>query len=222
MFLNSRSDTAQMTQKVAIKQKLEPREPRQRRAREKVELILEATMRLLERDGLAALTTNAIAAKAGVSIGTLYQYFASKETILDELARREVAGFSERILAAVQAPSPISPQERARRVVRAVLESYGGRQGVHRIVMEYSLSRGSRRVAALTDRLVDLIASENRQAEGRMVLSAPQAFVITHAVTGVLRAMVAGHGEEAPPAGDVEHALATLFTSYLAACSAEE
>jgi len=209
-----------MTQKVAMKQKLEPREPRQRRAREKVELILEATMRLLERDGLGALTTNAVAAKAGVSIGTLYQYFASKEAILDELARRETAGFSERILAAVEDASPMSLEVRARRVVRAVLESYGGRQGVHRIVMDYSLSRGSRRVAALTDRLIGLIASENRRTEGRLVLNAAQAFVITHAVTGVLRTMVVGHGEDAPPVDDIEHALATLFTSFVAACSA--
>src|SRR5580698_691309 len=154
------------------KQRLEPREPRQRRAREKVELILEATMRLLERDGLAALTTNAVAAKAGVSIGTLYQYFASKDAILDELARREVAGFSEQIMAAVEDPSPMSPEQRTRRIVRAVLKSYGGRKGVHRIVMEYSLSRGSRRVAVLTDRLTGLIASENRREEGRMFLSA--------------------------------------------------
>jgi AcrR family transcriptional regulator len=211
-----------MIKKVAIKQKVEPREPRQERAREKVELILEATMRLLERDGLAALTTNAVAAKAGVSIGTLYQYFASKDAILDELARREVAGFSEQIMAAVEDPSPMSPEDRTRRIVRAVLESYGGRQGVHRIVMEYSLSRGSRRVAVLTDRLTDLIASENQRVEGRMFLSAAQAFVITHAMTGVLRAMVAGHGEDAPPTDKIEDALAMLFTSFVAACSEAE
>jgi AcrR family transcriptional regulator len=211
-----------MAQKVGKKQKLEAREPRQQRAREKVELILEATMRLLERDGLAALTTNAVAAKAGVSIGTLYQYFASKEAILDELARRETEGFSEQILAVVEDASPISPKERAGRIVRSVMESYGGRQGVHRIVMEHSLSRGSRRVAALTDRLTGLIASENRQAEGRMALTEAQAFVVTHAVTGVLRAMVVGHGEETPPAGEIEQALSTLFTSYVAACSAAQ
>jgi AcrR family transcriptional regulator len=215
-------EAAEMMKKIAMKQKLEPHEPRQERAREKVELILEATMRLLERDGLAALTTNAVAAKAGVSIGTLYQYFASKDAILDELARREVAGFSEQIMAAVEDPSPMSPEERTRRIVRAVLKSYGGRKGVHRIVMEYSLSRGSRRVAVLTDRFTGLIASENRREEGRMFLSAAQAFVITHAMTGVLRAMVAGHGEDAPPTDKIEDALAMLFTSYVAACSEAE
>jgi AcrR family transcriptional regulator len=215
-------EAAEMMKKIAMKQKLEPREPRQGRAREKVELILEATMRLLERDGLTALTTNAVAAKAGVSIGTLYQYFASKDAILDELARREVAGFSEQIMAAVEDPSPMSPEQRTRRIVRAVLKSYGGRKGVHRIVMEYSLSRGSRRVAVLTDRLTGLIASENRREEGRMFLSAAQAFVITHAMTGVLRAMVAGHGEDAPATDKIEDALAMLFTSYVAACSEAE
>jgi AcrR family transcriptional regulator len=206
-------------QKINMKQKLEPREPRQRRAKEKVELILEATMRLLERDGLAALTTNAAAAKAGVSIGTLYQYFASKEAILDELARRETAVFSERIVAAIEDPSPISPEQRVRQVVRAVLESYGGRQGVHRIVMEYSLARGVRRLGDLTDRLASLIASEKRREEGRPILSAAEAFVITHAATGVLRAVVVRGGEAAPPVDEIEQALARLFTSFVEACA---
>jgi DNA-binding transcriptional regulator YbjK len=62
-------------------QRLAPRQPRQERARHKVALILEAAMRLLGKGGAAALTTNAVAETAGVSIGTLYQYFANKEAI---------------------------------------------------------------------------------------------------------------------------------------------
>jgi len=47
-----------------------PRKPRQERALHKVELILEATMRLIEKGGIEAFNTNAVAATAGVSIGT--------------------------------------------------------------------------------------------------------------------------------------------------------
>src|ERR1700749_3335085 len=78
-------------------QAIKIRLPRQARSRHKVQLIFEATIRLLERDGLAALNTNAIAAAAGVSIGTLYQFFPNKEAILDGLADREVAAMSERV-----------------------------------------------------------------------------------------------------------------------------
>ena len=55
---------------------------RQARAAETVAAILEATAQILEAGGLPALTTNAVAARAGVSIGTLYQYFDDKNAIL--------------------------------------------------------------------------------------------------------------------------------------------
>ena len=70
--------------------RIEPRAPRQERSRQKVELMLEAATRILEKDGMEGLTTNAIAAKAGVCIGTLYQYFPHKEAILDALAAQEL------------------------------------------------------------------------------------------------------------------------------------
>src|ERR1700753_3331833 len=78
------------------------REPRQERSRHKVQLIFESTIRLLEKGGLEALNTNAVAASAGVSIGTLYQFFSSKEAILDALAEREAASMGQRVAAAMQ------------------------------------------------------------------------------------------------------------------------
>ncbi|RYF63390.1 MAG: TetR/AcrR family transcriptional regulator, partial [Comamonadaceae bacterium] len=67
------------------------RTPRQDRSRTKVDLIVEAAIRILEGEGLAALTTNRIADVAGVSIGTLYQYFRSKEAVVEFLVARELA-----------------------------------------------------------------------------------------------------------------------------------
>lgn len=64
------------------------RKPRQERARVTVEAILEATAQLLVADGMAQLSTNKIAKRAGVSVGTLYQYFPDKETIVEELGKR--------------------------------------------------------------------------------------------------------------------------------------
>src|SRR5579871_6369668 len=54
----------------------ERRRPRQARSRATWEAIVEAASQILERRGPDALNTNAIAERAGVSIGTLYQYFA--------------------------------------------------------------------------------------------------------------------------------------------------
>ena len=66
----------------------EPRKrPRQARSRETYAAILEATAHILEAEGLEAANTNAIAERAGVSVGSLYQYFPDKAAILAELIR---------------------------------------------------------------------------------------------------------------------------------------
>lgn len=63
------------------------KQPRQARAQATCEAVLEAAAQLLEAEG-ATTTTNRIAARAGVSIGSLYQYFPTKEAIWSELVRR--------------------------------------------------------------------------------------------------------------------------------------
>ena len=66
------------------------REPQQVRSRETVERLLDAAREVLLRRGWDGATTNHIAAAAGVSPGSFYQYFADKEAILGEVVDREV------------------------------------------------------------------------------------------------------------------------------------
>ena len=68
------------------------REPRQERSRQTVEAVLEAVQRVLRRHGAAAITTNRVAEAAGVSIGSLYQYFPDKQAIFTALHDRHVDG----------------------------------------------------------------------------------------------------------------------------------
>ncbi|WP_280304437.1 TetR/AcrR family transcriptional regulator [Nocardia neocaledoniensis] len=70
--------------------------PRQRRSRETVEVLLEAAAQVFAREGAAA-TTNRIAERAGVSIGTLYQYFPNKQAMLRMLGERHVAEAGARL-----------------------------------------------------------------------------------------------------------------------------
>ena len=68
---------------------LSPRKtPVQRRSAATVECILEAAAHILERDGLGRLSTNAIARRAGTSIGSVYQYFPNKDAIVSALILR--------------------------------------------------------------------------------------------------------------------------------------
>src|SRR5271168_5411173 len=74
----------------------------QARSKETVNVILEASARILEADGLRGFNTNAVADKAGVSVGSLYQYFPNKDAILLALIKSFEDGTGEAILATMQ------------------------------------------------------------------------------------------------------------------------
>lgn len=66
------------------------RQPQQTRSQERVALILDTAAQVFAETGYEAATTNAIAERAGISIGSLYRYFPDKEAILGALAQRYV------------------------------------------------------------------------------------------------------------------------------------
>ncbi len=75
------------------------KKPGQRRAVATVEAILEAAAHILETGGLGAYSTNAVAARAGASIGSVYQYFPSKDAITRALINRHAASLLEELRA---------------------------------------------------------------------------------------------------------------------------
>ncbi|XOT97655.1 TetR/AcrR family transcriptional regulator, partial [Alcaligenes pakistanensis] len=62
--------------------------PRQSRSRALVEAILEATARVLSERGYAGTNTNVVAEVAGVSVGSVYQYFPNKDSLIAALHER--------------------------------------------------------------------------------------------------------------------------------------
>jgi len=66
------------------------RRPKQRRARQTVDAVLDAVVRVLKREGVQGVTTNRIAEVAGVSIGSVYQYFPDKQAIFVALHQRHI------------------------------------------------------------------------------------------------------------------------------------
>lgn len=81
---------------------LKPRKhPTQPRAVETVACILEAAAQILEVQGFEAFNTNAVAERAGVSIGSLYQYFPGKKALLIALMQREKERFRDDAFAAL-------------------------------------------------------------------------------------------------------------------------
>ena len=80
------------------------REPNQRRSRERVERILAAASALIAEKGSDAMRMGEVAAKAGVSIGSLYQYFPDKAAIIRQLAERYNAAGRACIAVALATP----------------------------------------------------------------------------------------------------------------------
>jgi len=97
--------------------------PTQERARVTVEAILEACARILVEDGYAAASTNRIAKRAGVSVGSLYHYFGDKdaivETLVERVAERQLAGLAE----SLAAHEDMELEPAVRGLVRAALAS---------------------------------------------------------------------------------------------------
>jgi AcrR family transcriptional regulator len=98
-------------------QRLSPRKkPAQSRAAMTVEAILEGAAHVLEHRGFEGYTTNEIAARAGVSIGSLYQYFPNKDAVTIALIERETEGMVDEVLAALALSPPSRALQEAIRV----------------------------------------------------------------------------------------------------------
>jgi AcrR family transcriptional regulator len=96
--------------------------PQQRRSQERVERILDAAASLLEERGVAALSTRSVAARAGVSVGSLYRFFADIDDVLRAVALRHVTRLDETLTAAAGDP----PQPTWSAALGAVVEAYVG------------------------------------------------------------------------------------------------
>jgi len=156
--------------------------PRQARAVATVEAILDATARILVKDGYHRMTTNRVAEAAGVSIGSLYEYFPSKEALVMALAERhEQAAIAqvERSLAAhVGAPLSAALQH----LVEALLAAHAVHPQLHRALHE-ELPRAVRSPAlrALDERVEQIARAELRARPELTVRDVDlAAFVITN------------------------------------------
>lgn len=111
--------------------------PLQQRSRVTVDTIVEAATRVLARRGWARFTTNEIAEVAGVSVGSLYQYFPNKLAIAEAIRQRHL----DEVLAALSGPGkeeeePATLDRRVARFVDGVIAAHSIDQVLHRVLVD--------------------------------------------------------------------------------------
>ncbi len=190
--------------------------PKQRRSGETVEIILQATARILVSDGYDRASTNRIALAAGVSIGSLYQYFPNKEALVAALCERHVGEMlaicEGKLAELVTAPLPVA----AREIVRALLRAHAVEPKLHKVLIE-QVPRVGRLCAIndVSDRMTTVVRAylESRRDELRPQNLEVAAFILVRAVEAVAHATVIERPEYLVD-GELADELAELVLRY--------
>jgi len=182
--------------------------PRQQRARASVDCVLEAAAQVLEASGDGGFNTNAVAERAGVSIGTLYRYFPDKQSILKALALRETEAHRRAVVAIIENEKTNLARDRA--MIRAFLRAFAGRDRARRIAMTALLAQADHAELASGFAAAEIGLTD---AQGRP-LTRVQAFVLGRSVQGAMRA-AALEGVDFLRSQEFEDELVRLSRAYL-------
>jgi AcrR family transcriptional regulator len=111
------------------------RRPRQRRARQTVEAVLDAVARVLKREGVKAITTNRIAEVAGVSIGSVYQYFPDKRAIFIALHQRHIEQIDRLVETTLVENARSSLDQLIRAMVEAMVDAHSPDPALYELLL---------------------------------------------------------------------------------------
>lgn len=197
---------------------LDPRKsPRQARSAVTVDAIFEATIQVLLSLGSTRLNTTRVAERAGVSVGTLYQYFPNKQALLLAVLERYLANLMDTLEAACDENRGKPAEEMIEAAVQAYLEVKAQQPEVSRALYVIAVELDSRGlVEAAIERAEQAIASMlSTASDGRFSDPHAVARILFAAIHGTLRMF---YERGLPPllGGDVERQLTTMCRSYVA------
>ena len=108
----------------------------QERSRVTVDALIEATARILVREGFDKASTNHIAETAGVSVGSLYQYFPSKEALVAAVIDRHHQELMEVVRGALAEVAELPVKHAVRKLVITAIEAHRVDPRLHRVLAE--------------------------------------------------------------------------------------
>ena len=200
---------------------LEPRKtPLQARSAVTVEAIYEATIQVLLTNGIEQLTTTRIAARAGVSVGTLYQYYPNKQSLLFAVLEHHLNNVARRVEAACDGVRHKPLAQMVTGMVEAYVDAKMARADISVALYQVAADIGGPALSKrITQRSRKAIAALLETAPD--IKSPPDKFVIDimlAAMTGVMRTLL----EASPSPATVRRLreeLVLLCHSYLAAAA---
>lgn len=194
--------------------------PTLERAKATVDVILRAAAHILRTQGWDALNTNAVAKRAGVSIGSLYQYFPSREALLVAIAEAH-AEAGHRVLMEAVATAATQPRglvETVRHYIRALVALHAVDPRLHRVLSEQvpKLKSGMSVVGRVSEQSAALVRGwlETQRAHFRDVDLDVATFVLVTAVESVTHLQVLPRPSKLDEAALVEE-LTQLVLGYL-------
>jgi len=190
------------------------KQPRQARSRATIEAILQAAAHILGERGWQGLTTNAVAELAGVSIGSLYQYFPNKLALVEAVRQRHFDDVLAVLRAAADARLP--RPHRIEALVDGMIGVHSRYPAAHRVLLEETPR--AREAGALHDRFATML-HQRYEAIVRVNAHGPVA-AHSRLSARVLAAAVAGVVHDAASQGTLQSEslrleLLRLVSSYL-------
>jgi AcrR family transcriptional regulator len=184
-----------------------------------VEVIVEATARVLLKDGFEACTTNRVARAAGVSIGSVYQYFPDKEALVLAVMAQHLGQLREAVTRRLGELAGADLAVVVQEMVRAMLESKRIQPRLHRVLLEQVPRIGAlKRLHELNAPYEPLLTGWLEAHREGLHLPSPSvtAFVLIAAVEGVLTRVLLERSAWLDE-GVLEPELTRLVLSYLRA-----
>jgi len=191
--------------------------PRQARSKATVEAIVQAGARILGDQGWAGFTTNKVAEKAGVSIGSLYQYFPDKLALIEAVRGHHFDDVLRVIRTAMEGGKPStasSLRQFAETLIDGMIAAHLEHPALHRVMLDEVPGHDGSRSAhdafrtEYLDRYAAAIAPYRRFARRQLA-----AEVLSSAIEGVIHNAARGGQLKSP---ELRRELVTLICAYLA------
>jgi AcrR family transcriptional regulator len=197
--------------------------PRQERSQVTVQAILTASAHILTESGYDHFTTNKVAERAGVSIGSLYQYFPNKESLLLALAEHhahEIVQLAQRHLVGIDDPCGNGKAARPipevlQQIIKAAIAAHALNPKLHRVLHEqvpHSEVMRQLDQVKIENLLRSFLAERCDQLQPENLDLT--VFIIERTIRGLIHGAAIDHPEFLKT-GELEQELVTLLSTYL-------